>query len=426
MALFDKPLVQIDEHDLLRLISDKAAESKTHDYKRDLVAQADGDKKEFLYDASSFANTQGGHLIFGMAEAKGEPTELIGFAGIDAEKEILRLEQMLRDGIRPPLSVESRAVPLSGGRVALVMRIPKSWNPPHQVTFQKAFRFYARDSNGKYQVDVDELRAVFALSGTIADRIREFRADRVAKIAAGGAPVTLLDGGILVLQVVPFSAFSPGSSFPFNRAARDPNEFPTILNTTARQHQITFDGLLITSNLDLPPIPQRAYTQVHRTGAVEAVASSLARGENHDSLILAQLDAIIIRYSGLYMHSLHALGIEPQLVVYRQWEARLSQLMPRLAPAGSVFVDVGANFGYFTCLLASTMGATPGSRVIAIEPNPEMLRLLAINTRINWSMAPIRLVAAAVAEEPGVRALHVPAGMAANATLATMGGAAPG
>jgi hypothetical protein len=103
-----------------------------------------------------------------MAEAKGEPIELVGFASFDADKEILRLEQMLRDGVRPPLSVETRAVPLTGDRVALVVRIQKSWNPPHQVTFQKAFRFYARDSNGKYQVDVDELRAIFALSGTIA------------------------------------------------------------------------------------------------------------------------------------------------------------------------------------------------------------------------------------------------------------------
>jgi hypothetical protein len=209
------------------------------------------------------------------------------------------------------------------------------------VTFQKAFRFYARDSNGKYQVDVDELRAVFALSGTIADRIREFRADRVAKIAAGGAPVTLLDGGILVLQVVPFSAFSPGSSFPFNRAARDPNEFSTILNTTARQHQITFDGLLITSNLDLPPIPQRAYTQVHRTGAVEAVASSLARGENHDSLILAQLDAIIIRYSGLYMHSLHALGIEPPLAVLTSLVGvKGMKVLKEFVPVGALWGDM--------------------------------------------------------------------------------------
>jgi hypothetical protein len=341
MALFDKPLAQIDEHDLLRLISDKAAESKTHDYKRDLVAQADGDKKEFLYDASSFANTQGGHLIFGMAEAKGVPTELVGFNGIDADKEIIRLEQMCRDGIRPPVSVESRAVPLSGGRVAIIMRIPRSWNPPHQVTFQKAFRFYARDSNGKYQVDVDELRAVFALSGTIADRIREFRADRIAKIAAGGAPVTLLDGGILILQIVPFSAFSPGSSFPFDRAARDPNEFPTILDTMARRHQITFDGLLITSSLDPPPKPQRAYTQVHRTGAVEAVATSLARGQNHDSLILPQLDAIIIRYSGLYMHSLHALGIEPPFAVLTSLVGvKGMRILEEFVPAGALWEDM--------------------------------------------------------------------------------------
>src|ERR1700676_2355827 len=126
MTLFDKPLAQIDERDLLRLVADKTGLSKNHDYKRDVVRSGDTDNNEFLYDASSFANTQGGHLIFGMAEAKGEPSELVGLAGIDADKEILRLEQMLRDGIRPPLSVESRAVPLSGNRVAIVVRIPKS------------------------------------------------------------------------------------------------------------------------------------------------------------------------------------------------------------------------------------------------------------------------------------------------------------
>jgi hypothetical protein len=49
MALFDKPLAQIGERDLLGLIADKVAEGKTHDYKRDLVAQGDADKKEFLY-----------------------------------------------------------------------------------------------------------------------------------------------------------------------------------------------------------------------------------------------------------------------------------------------------------------------------------------------------------------------------------------
>ncbi|MEI6282450.1 MAG: FkbM family methyltransferase [Alphaproteobacteria bacterium] len=118
--------------------------------------------------------------------------------------------------------------------------------------------------------------------------------------------------------------------------------------------------------------------------------------------------------------------ITPQLVVYRQWEAQLSRLLPRLAPAGSVFVDIGANFGYFTCLVATGMKATPGSRVIAVEPNPEMLRLLEINTRINWSMAPVRVVAAALADKRGTRLLHVPANAAGNATLVATDGESRG
>ena len=110
----------------------------------------------------------------------------------------------------------------------------------------------------------------------------------------------------------------------------------------------------------------------------------------------------------------------PQLVVYRQWEANLSQLILRLAPAGSVFVDIGANLGYFTCIVAAGMGTTPNSRVIAIEPNPHMLRLLTINTRINWSMAPVHIVPVAVAEKSGTCTLHVPAYAPGNATLAPM------
>src|SRR5262245_18342906 len=40
----------------------------------------------------------------------------------------------------------------------------------------------------------------------------------------------------------------------------------------------------------------------------------------------------------------------PQLVIYRQWESELSQFMLNSVSPDTVFVDVGANFGYFTCL----------------------------------------------------------------------------
>ncbi len=58
----------ITENDLLALISDGVAEGRSIDYKRELPGNSDGDKKEFLADASSFANTEGGDLVFGMLE----------------------------------------------------------------------------------------------------------------------------------------------------------------------------------------------------------------------------------------------------------------------------------------------------------------------------------------------------------------------
>jgi hypothetical protein len=47
---------------------------------------------------------------------------------------------MARDGIRPPIvGLQTAAVTLANGNTAIVMRIHKSWNPPHQVTYQRPF-----------------------------------------------------------------------------------------------------------------------------------------------------------------------------------------------------------------------------------------------------------------------------------------------
>jgi len=70
MPLSNMPPSQLTESDLLMLISNRDSERKTLDYKRDPVGVGELDKKEFLYDASSFANTLGGYLIFGMEEVK--------------------------------------------------------------------------------------------------------------------------------------------------------------------------------------------------------------------------------------------------------------------------------------------------------------------------------------------------------------------
>jgi hypothetical protein len=61
-------------------------------------------------------------------------------------------------------------------------------------------------------------------------------------------------------------------------------------------------------------------------------------------------------------------------------EHTLSRRITHLAAEGGVFVDVGANYGYFTCLWAAAGG---GNRVIAFEPAPEAFAALEENVLSN-------------------------------------------
>ena len=45
------------------------------------------------------------------------------------------------------------------------------------------------------------------------------------------------------------------------------------------------------------------------------------------------------------------------------------------------FIDVGANIGYFSCLMSKLAG--PTGKVLAIEPEPNNLKLLENNVRLN-------------------------------------------
>ena len=107
----------------------------------------------------------------------------------------------------------------------------------------------------------------------------------------------------------------------------------------------------------------------------------------------------------------------PQLVVYRQWERPLSAWIAEVCTPDTVFVDVGANIGYFTCLAASRIGRGGRGQVHAFEPNPRLADLLRRNLQINWSMAPVTFHQCAVADKAGTAHLYVPEGAAANGTL---------
>jgi FkbM family methyltransferase len=76
------------------------------------------------------------------------------------------------------------------------------------------------------------------------------------------------------------------------------------------------------------------------------------------------------------------LMLGPRLVLDGFWEAWATLTLARFIQPGYVCVDVGANYGYYTLLMAAACG--PGGRVVACEPNPILAadylpRILSLN-----------------------------------------------
>jgi hypothetical protein len=100
MPLNAIPFDSLSEDHLQRLVQDNEQENKIIEFKQELPRSSDADKKEFLADFTSFANTAGGDLIYGMRAQNGKAQEVVGLDG-DLDAELNRLESMIGTGIQP-------------------------------------------------------------------------------------------------------------------------------------------------------------------------------------------------------------------------------------------------------------------------------------------------------------------------------------
>ena len=133
MSLLGIPLDKINEADIRSLISIGVGESPYLDYKQKIYGDSGDDRSEFLADILSFANTLGGDLVIGVVESGGLPTILTPVQG-DCDQEIRRLEQIALSGLEPRIrNLGIRAIPVSAGGHVIIVRVPRSFNPPHRV-----------------------------------------------------------------------------------------------------------------------------------------------------------------------------------------------------------------------------------------------------------------------------------------------------
>jgi len=105
----------------------------------------------------------------------------------------------------------------------------------------------------------------------------------------------------------------------------------------------------------------------------------------------------------------------PRLIMDGIYEPEETRFAARLINETSHCVDVGANFGYFTCALGRMAWR---GWVVGIEPDPEIAALLQVNVEINWISKVARVLNNAAADKPGRLRLRRHRGYSANTTIA--------
>jgi len=319
--MINKKIEDIKEEDLKALIDNRALEGKTIEYKKELTINSDPDKKEFLADVTSFANSSGGDLIFGIEQNNqtGAPKLLNGIEVDNVDKEKTRLDNIIRDGVEPRmLGINIKPILLSNSKYAIVVHIPKSWNGPHRVIYGGHAKFYARNSSGKYEMDVDELRVAFNLSETLAEKIRKFRVDRIAKIQADETPVPLFPFPKIVFQLIPVNAFNPSTKYSIESIESNAHDKLPLLYRSVRNSRYNLEGLFTYSDNENGKFS--AYTQLYRNGIIEAVDALILkpRGANNTiiKIIPASYEEKLIKATTSYLKLLTEFTVEPPIFIF--------------------------------------------------------------------------------------------------------------
>lgn len=111
-------------------------------------------------------------------------------------------------------------------------------------------------------------------------------------------------------------------------------------------------------------------------------------------------------------------GLCAHLLLDGFWEMGLTMHIARRVRAGMVAIDVGANFGYYTVLLAALVG--PSGHVRGIEPAPNAAAMLRRSLELNGFESNTSVTeAAAGASEGAVSLLYVPDREPKNAQIVT-------
>ncbi len=186
-----KSLLDCNEEELQAILNNADyRESECLDYKKNFafleVEKNDSRRNELLAefrsDVCSFANTNGGYLIYGVKEVKGIPVEFVGIGIPDDNTdkfELARKENLSLISPRLP-SFKFSFIKLNNGKYIVILYIQNDFYAPYIcLENQKDYHIYKRVLSSKTPMNYTEVKNMFLQSLSLEKEMHNYRTDRI-------------------------------------------------------------------------------------------------------------------------------------------------------------------------------------------------------------------------------------------------------
>ena len=273
------------EADLNRLVEAGTPESRDLEYKSEPYPKTDKGGNELAKDVSAFANAGGGQILIGVDEGKNNAAPKIIGVNCDADKENLRMGQIIHDRVAPRIpGLGFFPIPLTSDNRVLAIDIPSSIRKPHQVV--KTGIFYVRQATEVQRLNVDELRPLFIGAETLMARAEAFRHERVDRFLAGEGIVKPGERGAAMLHIIPLSTHPLSGAVELRKVGEGdkfaPSRRECLVNNTSDDPCYSIlpayrlDGVAIFEQFQKR---NKHYSFVFRHGAVEILMNDILYGD---------------------------------------------------------------------------------------------------------------------------------------------------